>query len=92
MGDVVALLVELTGEGVQLAEELADLAGPAGQDLVDLVLQDLEVRNPPPRSTIARLANVCSVLGYAEEFFSGMVSPLRSSCGDGSAGAANSMC
>ena len=29
------------------------------------------------------LASVCSVVGNADEFFSGMVSPFLSSCGDG---------
>ena len=43
--DVVALRVQLAREGVQLAEEIPDLMGTPGQDLVDLVLDDLEVRN-----------------------------------------------
>ena len=33
----------------------------------------------PPRSTQARLANVCSMVGYADESLSGMVSPSFSS-------------
>ena len=38
------------------------------------------------------LASTCSVLGNAELFFNGMVSPLFSSCGDGSGGASSCTC
>ena len=31
---------------------------------------------PPPRSISEMLASVCSVVGNADEFFSGMVSPF----------------
>src|SRR6202000_1511442 len=46
VGDVVALLVELGGEGVQLAQEGPDLAAPPVGDVEDLVLQDFQVRDP----------------------------------------------
>ena len=38
------------------------------------------------------LASIRSVVGNADEFFSGMVSPFFSSCGDGLGGAASSTC
>ena len=47
VGDVVALLVELGGKGVQLAEQRADLVGPPVDDVVDLVLHHLQVRDAP---------------------------------------------
>jgi hypothetical protein len=47
---------------------------------------------PPPRSTAAMLASVRSVVGNAEEFFSGMVSPRVRGSGDGSGGAVSSRC
>ena len=40
-----ALLVELIGERVQLAQEVADLFGIAGQDVVDLGLHHFQVRD-----------------------------------------------
>ena len=42
---------------------------------------------PPPRKIKDKLARVCSVVGYEDEFFSGMVSPSLSSSGDGFGGA-----
>ena len=47
---------------------------------------------PPPRKIKARLASVCSVEGYADEFFSRMVSPFFNRSGDGLGGAASSTC
>ena len=47
---------------------------------------------PPPRKIKDKLASVCSVVGYAEEFFSGMVSPSLSSSADGFGGGASSTC
>ena len=44
VADVVALLVQFAGESVQLAEKLSDLVGTPGQNPLDLVLQDLEIR------------------------------------------------
>ena len=79
-GDVLALVVQLGGEGVQPAEELADLIPATRQDVGDLGLDDLEVRDAaagedgadagqrPLRGGERRLA-----------LDSGMVSPLFSS-------------
>ena len=47
---------------------------------------------PPPCSTVEMLASVRSMVGYDVEFFSGMRSPLRNGCGEGSSGGASSMC
>ena len=44
------------------------------------------------RSTVATLARVRSMVGKADEFFTGMVAPSRSGSGDGLAGEANSTC
>ena len=38
------------------------------------------------------LASTRSVVGNAEAFFSGIISPSRSCCGDGSGGASSSTC
>ena len=42
---VLALLVELVGEDVEPTEEVADLLGPSRQQVVDLSLNHLEVRD-----------------------------------------------
>ena len=47
---------------------------------------------PPPVRMVPMLASVRSVVGNADEFGSGMVSPLFSSSGDGSGGAISSTC
>ena len=47
---------------------------------------------PPPVRIEAMLASTRSVVGNAEAFFSGMVSPVLSSCGDGSGGASSCTC
>ena len=47
---------------------------------------------PPPRRIIEIDANTRSVLGYADAFFNGIVSPSFSSCGDGFGGTFSSMC
>ncbi|CNI70036.1 Uncharacterised protein [Mycobacterium tuberculosis] len=47
---------------------------------------------PPPCRISARLASVCSVDGYDDEFFSGMVSPSLSCSDDGCGGESSSTC
>ena len=92
VGDVIALLVELASEGVQLAQEGPDLVPSPVHDVVDLVLQHFQVGDAATAQDQERLASVCSVVGYADEFFSGMVSPSLSSSGDGFGGSTSSTC
>ena len=47
---------------------------------------------PPPRMTVEMLASTRSVVGNADEFFSGMVSPSFNCCGDGSGGRSSCTC
>ncbi len=47
---------------------------------------------PPPVRIVPMLASTRSVVGNAEAFFSGMVSPLFSSCCDGSGGGSSCTC
>ena len=87
------LLVQLVGERVELAQELPDLVRPSGQQVVDLGLDHLEVRRYHRRSGWwPELASTRSMVGYADELASGMVSPFFNGSADGSGGAISSTC
>ena len=76
-GDVVALLGSVGGEGVQLAEEVADLVARPSRMLMTSVWMHFEVRDAAATQDRWRYwpASV-RWWGRPSEFFSGMVSPF----------------
>ena len=92
VGDVVGLLVQLVGERVQLAQEVADLVRPARATMLKTSFWiTSRFGIPPPRRIDESAASTRSVVGNADAFFNGIVSPLPARP-SGRGGEASSTC